>query len=257
MSDNAFAAAAATEQPADPAPADPQPADVLPPLNDRIPEKYRVVKDDGSFDLEASTGKLLDSYSNLEKRMGSGDAPPKSPEEYAPEVPEGFDLEALKADPMYQDFLKGAHSRGVSNKTLGWVLEEFGKRQAALSANDGQMSVEELRSELAPVWGDDPKAFDANIQSGLRAIKAYMPGITQEQLATIPNHPIIAQLLAAVGKEVGEDTRVSAGAIDGKDFDAQVAEITAELAMLPERDARRAILLDKKAALFAKRYSKK
>lgn len=257
MSDNAFAAAAATETTETPASTEPPIEQTLPPLPDRIPEKYRVVKDDGSFDLEASTGKLLDSYSNLEKRMGSGDAPPKSPDEYAPEVPEGFDLEALKADPMYQDFLKGAHSRGVSNKTLGWVLEEFGKRQAALAVNDGQMSVEELRNELAPVWGDDPKAFDTNIQSGLRAIKAYMPGITQEQLATIPNHPIIAQLLAAVGKEVGEDTRVSAGAIDGKDFDAQVAEITAELAMLPERDARRAILLDKKAALFAKRYSKK
>ena len=256
MSDNAFAAAAANEQPVE-TPAITEQATEAPPLPERIPEKYRVVKEDGTFDLEASTGKLLDSYSNLEKRMGSGDAPPKAPEEYAPEVPEGFDLEALKADPMYQDFLKGAHSRGVSNKQLGWIIEEFGKRQAMASTDDGQMSVDELRSELAPVWGDDPKAFDANIQSGLRAIKAYMPGITQEQLATIPNHPIIAQLLAAVGKEVGEDTRVSAGAIDSKDFDAQVAEITAELAMLPERDARRAILLDKKAALFAKRYSKK
>lgn len=256
MSDNAFAAAAANEQAETAETTTETTTEQAPPLTERIPEKYRVVKEDGTFDLEASTGKLLDSYANLEKRMGSGDAPPKAPEEYAPEVPEGFDLEALKADPMYQDFLKGAHSRGVSNKQLGWIIEEFGKRQA-MTATEGQMSVDDLRAELAPVWGDDPKAFDANIQSGLRAIKAYMPGITQEQLASIPNHPIIAQLLAAVGKEVGEDTRVSAGAIDAKDFDSQVAEIMAELAGLPERDPRRIQLLEKKANLFAKRYGKK
>ena len=228
------------------------------PLAERIPEKYRVTKEDGSFDIEASTAKLVDSYANLEKRMGSGDAPPKAPEEYAPEVPEGFNLDTIKEDPLYQDFLKGAHAKGMTNKQVGWILEEFTKRQGmAAEAESGQLSVDQLRAELAPVWGDDPKAFDAGIQSGLKAIKAYMPNITQEQLATIPNHPLIMQLLAAVGKEVGEDTRVSAGAIDAKDFDSQVAEIMAEIATLPERDPRRLQLLEKKAGLFAKRYGKK
>ena len=40
------------------------------------------------FDLEASARKLADGQANLEKRLGAGDLPPKSAEEYALELPD-------------------------------------------------------------------------------------------------------------------------------------------------------------------------
>ena len=46
-----------------------------------IPEKYQVKKEDGSIDIEASSLKLAEAYGHLEKRLGSGDAPPKTAEE--------------------------------------------------------------------------------------------------------------------------------------------------------------------------------
>ncbi len=253
---NAYSQTETTEQPNTSTEA----AATPPPLPERIPEKYRVAKEDGTVDIEASTGKLLEGYTNLEKRLGSGDAPPKTVEEYAPEVPEGFDLESLKADPMYQDFLKGAHGRGVSNKQLGWILEEFGKRREMLAENVGQgaaLSVDDLRKELAPVLGDDPKAFDAGVQSGLKAIRSVMPNITQEQLASIPNHPIVFQLLAAFGKEVGEDTRVSGQAIDGKSFDDELNALIAHPGYSDKKHPEHKSVMEKKAQLFARRYGKR
>ena len=55
-----------------------------------IPEKYQVKKEDGSLDIEASSLKLAEAYGHLEKRMGSGDVPPKTAADYQIAVPEAF-----------------------------------------------------------------------------------------------------------------------------------------------------------------------
>src|SRR5690606_14417341 len=71
-----------------------------------LPEKHRVLAEDGTVDEAASARKLADAYRHLEARLGSGDVPPKSAEDYALQV-EGLDAEqidAFKADPMFQDF---------------------------------------------------------------------------------------------------------------------------------------------------------
>ena len=82
--------------------------------NDWIPEKYRTNKEDGSLDLEASSRKVAEAYKHLETRMGSGDAPPKSADEYAVKLEgvEGFNWDEFKADEASQSFLKGAHAKG-------------------------------------------------------------------------------------------------------------------------------------------------
>ena len=68
--------------------------------NDFIPEKYRVNKEDGSLDLEQSSRKMGEAYKHLETRMGTGDAPPKSHDEYAVKLDgvEGFNWDEFKAD---------------------------------------------------------------------------------------------------------------------------------------------------------------
>jgi hypothetical protein len=213
------------------------------------------MKEDGTIDLEASAAKLSDGYDHLAKRLGGDDVPPKTAEEYAPDVPEGIDMEALKADPLYQDFLKSAHARGMSNKNVSWLLDEFAKRQGG-QAEPAAMDVDTLRAELAPVWGDDPKAFDKGINDGLRAIKAYMPGISQEQLASIPNSPIVMQLLAAIGKEVGEDKRIQAAPVDAKSFEDELTALKAHPAFNDPRHVEHKQIMQKKSELFARRYAK-
>jgi hypothetical protein len=54
-----------------------------PGANDWLPEKFRVMGEDGKLSIESSARKLAENYTHLEKRMGSGDAPPKTADEYA------------------------------------------------------------------------------------------------------------------------------------------------------------------------------
>ena len=47
-----------------------------------LPEKHRVLDAEGKLDEAASARKLADAYRHLEGKLGSGDVPPKSAEEY-------------------------------------------------------------------------------------------------------------------------------------------------------------------------------
>jgi hypothetical protein len=171
-----------------------------------VPEKYQVKNEDGTVNHEATALKLAEGYAHLSKRMGGGDAPPKSPDEYAPPVPAGLTLEALKQDPMFTGFLKGAHSKGMTNAQVGYVLEAMAEREAMRS------SPEIAEAELRKEW-----KTDADLQAGLaqsfRAAKAYAGG--DEQFAKIEakfgSDPDFIRLMARIGKELGEDTQPAAG----------------------------------------------
>ena len=47
-----------------------------------IPDKFKVTAEDGSVDYKATVAKLSESYTGLEKRVGTGDIAPKSVDEY-------------------------------------------------------------------------------------------------------------------------------------------------------------------------------
>ena len=71
-----------------------------------IPEKFLVKAEDGTVDLEGSAKKLAENYGNLEKRMGSGDMPPKSAEDYQITVPDTLkDVWNPKEDALLGEFL--------------------------------------------------------------------------------------------------------------------------------------------------------
>src|SRR5690606_40919240 len=94
---------------------------------DYIPEKLRVMKEDGSLDQEASSRKVAEAYKHLETRFGSGDVPPKTPEEYAVKLEgvEGFNWDEFKVDEGTQSFLKGAHAKGLTNDQVQYVIGEY------------------------------------------------------------------------------------------------------------------------------------
>lgn len=223
------------------------------PLAERIPEKLRVMKEDGTFDLEASTAKLAEGYGNLEKRLGTGDAPPKDPESYDPK-PERFDMEALKADEQYKGWLKGAHAKGMTNDQVAYVLDSFADRQADIAPNPLLMPLEDFKTAVEPAFAEYG-GFQKGIALGQRTIRTFVPDVTAEDLASIPHHPLIAKVLAAVGKELPEDTGTPrVGALSATDFDSEVATLKASEAFNNATHPEHQAAVDKMSSLYARRY---
>ncbi|MEN6585113.1 MAG: hypothetical protein ABFE02_03550, partial [Sulfuricella sp.] len=80
-----------------------------------IPEKFQVKNDDGTINHEATAMKMAESYTAAEKRIGSGEVPPKTADEYKFAVPKA--LEGAwdpAADPQLKDFAAKAHAAGFT-----------------------------------------------------------------------------------------------------------------------------------------------
>lgn len=226
------------------------------PLPERIPEKYRVTKDDGTFDIEASTAKLLDGHAELQKRFGEGDVRPKDADSYDPK-PEKLDLDALKDDPDYKSWLKGAHAKGLTNAQVSFVLDSFADRlggQAAVA--QAGMGLDEFKAAVEPSFAEYG-GFDAGVKLGIRAVRAVIPDVTAEELASLPNNPVMARVLAHFGKEVGEDAPVHEGVANVADWESQVAEIQASEAYNKADHPEHQKAVDKLQALYNARYTRK
>jgi hypothetical protein len=188
------------------APAAPAPAPGAdPPAAPAIPEKYLVKNEDGTINHEATALKVSEGYTHLERKLGSADKPPKTPDEYAPELPQGITLDALKTDPLYTGFLKGAHAKGMTNAQLGYVLEQFAARQQM------QASPEVAEAELRKEWTTDDD-FSRNINQAFRTFKAY--GGSEAEAAKLEakfgSDPDFIRFASRIGKELREDTPAGA-----------------------------------------------
>ena len=232
---------------------------------DWIPEKHRVTKDDGTFDLEASARKVAEAHGHLEKRFGSGDLPPKSADEYAPKVGvEGFNFDEFKADPAMQTFLKGAHAKGMTNDQLSFAIEQFLEVAPSLVEGSGKLDAEQCKAALSEVWAK-PEEAKANYAYAFRATEAYAAkiGVTFEEIEAsgLADHPLFIRMMAAVGPELGEDTSPSTegagGGISVEEFENQAAALRQQLQELPVSDKRRPAVKAQYDALYAKRFGTK
>ncbi len=171
-----------------------------------IPDKYLVKREDGSTDWEASALKQAQGYSALSQRMGAGEAPPKTPEEYAPDLPQGWDADRLKADPLFSGFLKNAHAKGLNNAQVSYVLAEFQNRM------DMMRSPEVGAAELGKVW-TTPEAMKQGLAQSYRGTQAF--AVDADHAARLDakfgNDPDFIRLMAKIGGELGEDKPPSAG----------------------------------------------
>lgn len=229
---------------------------------DWIPEKHRVTKDDGTFDLEASSRKVAEAHSHLEKRFGSGDLPPKSADDYAPKVSiEGFSFDEFKADPAMQTFLKGAHAKGMSNDQLGFALEQFIAVAPSLVEGSGKLDAEQCTAALSEVW-TKPEEARANFAHAYRATEAFASkiGVTFEDIekAGLGDNPLFIRIMAAIGPELGEDTSPhtegAGGGMSVEEFEVQAAALRQQLQELPLTDKRRPAVKAQYDALYAKRF---
>jgi hypothetical protein len=177
------------------------------PIHETIPEKYRVNKEDGTFDLEASARKLADGQAHLEKRLGSGDVPPKTADDYALELPEGIDFEALKGEPEMQALLKSGHEAGLNNKQMSWAVNQM---IAAVQGNAEEVAAQ-ATATLKDVWKTDAE-FKQNVDQAYKAASAFMEPAELEQFMKRGgpgDNASIIKMLAKVGAEMGEDKPVA------------------------------------------------
>lgn len=239
---------------------------------DKIPEKYRVNKEDGTLDLEASTLKLTDGYSHLAKRLGSGDAPPEAADKYTlAGLPDGTDIDALRGDPKMQEFLKTAHGAGLNDAQVSMVMNQWLERASMLAEGGAALNVENGVAALKAVWKDDA-SFSKNLQLADRAInefidkaglksedvhQPYVAEINGEKVVfpALANHPAFGRLMAAIGPELGEDTspRNLAQSVP-QDWQAQVDQLRAHEAYANTEHKEHAIVRQKMATLYAQKY---
>jgi hypothetical protein len=172
-----------------------------------IPEKFKVTAEDGSVDYKATVAKLSESYSGLEKRVGTGDLPPKTVDEYKLER-EGFDLGEFKADESNKEFLTEAHKHGITSKQLDFLLSEYDKRAVDLVSNSSQIDTDTTVQTLQTEWGDK---YESNIFNAVKAARAC--GITNEQIndPMIGNNVAFIKMAAYFGSQINEDKPINNG----------------------------------------------
>lgn len=172
-----------------------------------IPDKFKVTAEDGSVDYKATVAKMNESYSYLEKKVGTGEVAPKSVDEYKLER-EDFDFEEFKADESNKEFLTEAHKHGITNKQLDFLLSEYDKRAVNLVSNSSQIDTDTTVQTLQSDWGDK---YEANIFNAVKAARAC--GITDEQINNplIGNNVAFIKMAAYFGSQMTEDKPVSNG----------------------------------------------
>lgn len=254
----------APSTPAAPA-AEPAPGSVLSTGNtttDFIPEKYRTNKEDGSLDLEASSRKVAEAYKHLETRMGSGDAPPKTADEYTVKLEgvEGFNWDEFKADESTQSFLKGAHAKGLNNDQVEYVIGEYLKAAPGLIGGAAVLTQQDCTAALKAAWGDD-QSIRANVSASYRAAEAFAsqgdaPGNFNALMAKYGNDPDFIAFTANIGKELKEDRAINGGAqVSEADFAVKTAELRQQLQDLPAHDPKRKGIQAQLDGMYDQKYN--
>lgn len=173
--------------------------------SDWLPEKYRVMGEDGKLNIEGSARKLADAHTSLEKRLGSVGTPPKTADEYEPKVEiEGFNWEEFKADPRMQSFMKTAHAKGITNDQMSFILGEYAQRAPELVGGAAALDSESATTQLREVWKTDAE-FKQNIGLAFRAFNSLADDADKGRIDEIGNNPMVIRMLAKVGAEMQED----------------------------------------------------
>ena len=182
------------------------------PIHEQMPEKFRVFEGEGeekAFNLEASTAKMLQSYGELSKRLGSDEAPPENAEGYQldGEALGVEDVEAFMKDETNQSFLKKCHANGMTNKQVQMVVEHALKEFAPnLTAGNELLNTEGCIKELqANVWPDEQE-YKTNMASANRAFMSLPQELQQLADTELGNNPTFNRIMAVFGKEMAEDT---------------------------------------------------
>jgi DNA uptake protein ComE-like DNA-binding protein len=221
-----------------------------------IPDKFVVKDAAGQIDHAATALKLArEGYLPLEKRLGSGDAPPHSIDGYKVNVPEAFKetvkAEELSNDPAFKDFLGKAHAAGLNQKQVDLVLGEFLDRSTKMQAALPQLAAADCEAELrqGDGWKTDEQ-YKQQVSTAFTAGKAIFGKDFDGIVKDYGNDPRLIRGLASIGKEMQEDMPASPEA------QAQIQEnldqLMASKSYLNANDPQHAATMAKVSALTAK-----
>jgi hypothetical protein len=168
-----------------------------------VPDKYRVLGADGKLDVAETLRKTDEARSELEKRMGSGGARPKTADDYKLEGEQfaklGLDAAATA------EFRKEAHELALSQKQFEGVMARYAKLAPELVGASQQQDTAAVVEDLGKLWGAESKA---NMQAAWRAGESIAAklGIPMAEVdAALGNNPVAIRMLHALSKEMGED----------------------------------------------------
>lgn len=225
-----------------------------------IPEKFKVAKQDGAIDYEASLQKALGSVAHLEKRLGSGDVPPETETGYKLDYsafPEG-----VKITPEGEkSLLKSLHSVGMTNKQVQTVINKYGEiikvGQEILKQQEQEgikAVLNDVETELRTSWGE---TADTNVKAAQRGFayladdtdKADMAKLGKDAKVT---YRTLMKVLAKVGAGITEDRQITNS--EGVAIDADLATLQKSEAYLKADHPDHATVKAKVTALYQKKY---
>ncbi|MDU1559360.1 MULTISPECIES: hypothetical protein [Enterobacter] len=223
-----------------------------PGASDWLPEKYRVMGEDGKLNIEGSARKLADAHTSLEKRLGSVGTPPKTADEYEPKVEvEGFNWEEFKADPRMQSFMKTAHAKGITNDQMSFILGEYAQRAPELVGGAAELDSQSATTQLREVWKTDAE-FKQNIGLAFRAFNSLADDADRGRIDEIGNNPMVIRMLAKVGAEMQEDA--PAGGDVNLEEQQTIRDLMKSTAYMDPKHADHERVSAKVKAYYQKRY---
>lgn len=148
-------------------------------------------------DGEPNYESLAKSYTALEKKLGEkGILRPESVDEYE------YEFQVLGVDDESFGSLKEqALEKGLSTEQFQFMLSTY--EEAVSGSMESILGTQEQSSEyLSQKWGNE---FDKNLAAAQKALDTFTP--EGENVDAFLNHPAFIQMMAAIGKELGEDTQ--------------------------------------------------
>ena len=168
-------------------------------------EKFRVQKDDGTVDIEASARRSEQARSHLEKRLGVGDMRPGTAAEYKFELPEDkAPVLAAFGEKGLDDFKAKAHALGLTESQATGILGEMVSMVPAITGDLNRFDHGQAMQELREVW-TTPAEFDEGMRASMRAVAAFAGGDAQAVLTRYGNDATFVRMMAGIGREIGED----------------------------------------------------
>lgn len=221
-----------------------------------IPEKHRTFGEDGkTLDLDASARKVAEAYGHLEKRLGSGDAPPAAVGDYKVNIPEDL-KDIIPADELsktdsFKAFLGELHAAGASQKIVDVAVSTMLHRGLAMREAMPVLQAAECEADLrkGDGWKTDYE-YRQSMQRAFQAGKQYGGADFDGILKDHGNDPRIVRLLAAVGAELEEDRAASPEA--QTQMQDTLDSLQANPAYLNDRDPQHAAIVAKVTALTAR-----
>lgn len=161
-----------------------------------IPEKFRK---DGEIDYK----NLAKSYLYAEKRIGSGDIPPKDETGYKLEYqfPEGVGIEPERET----SFLKGCHAKGMTNAQVQYIMDEYAnliKDGMALQAQQQGAAKPDIEAQLRQEWGAE---FDTQFANAQKAFHAVADEQDKGNIKALSQSVPVMRMLAKLGANLNED----------------------------------------------------